>query len=565
MVEDGPIDVLTGDYLAELTMAILLRQQMRDPEAGYASTFLQQMEDVLATCVDRGIRVVANAGGLNPAGLATAIDSLAARLGIDITVAALTGDDLMPRLESLESELTHLDTGASLDEAGLRLVTANAYLGGWGIAAALGAGADVVVTGRVSDASLVAGPAAWHFGWERDDWDRLAGAVVAGHVIECGAQATGGNYSFFAEVPDLTHPGFPIAEVYADGSSVITKHPGTGGTVSVGTVTAQLLYEIGPAAYLNPDVVAWFDTIRLSDAGEDRVRIDGVRGTPPPSTTKVSGAALAGYRNSMTVVLSGLDIDAKSEAVLAALWDRTGGADQYDAVDVRLIRTDHAQPQALEQAMAYLKITVDHRDPERVGRAFSNAVVELALANVPGFTVTSPPGRETPLVRYWPSLVPQGDVVVAVGGVQEVVPATGPFEDAPSPPTDRSRLDGAPEATAPPADSLVVQAPIGRLVGARSGDKGGNANLGVWARSPEAYAWLREFLTVDRLTELLPDTAGLAIDRIVLPNLRAINFVIPGYLDEGVASSTRWDPQAKTLGEYFRAQVVDVPEALLAV
>jgi len=565
MVEGGPIDVLTGDYLAELTMAILLRQQMRDPDAGYASTFLDQMEEVLATCLERGIRVVANAGGLNPAGLATAIGRLGERLGISATVAAVTGDDLMPRLASLESRLTHLDTGASLAEAGLRLVTANAYLGGWGIAAALESGADVVVTGRVSDASLVAGPAAWHFGWDRDDWDRLAGAVVAGHVIECGAQATGGNYSFFAEVPDLIHPGFPIAEVYADGSSIITKHPGTGGMVSVGTVTAQLLYEIGPAGYLNPDVVAWFDTIRLSDAGEDRVRIDGVRGTAPPPTTKVSGASLAGFRNSMTVVLSGLDIDAKADAVLAALWDRTGGSDRFDAVDVRLIRTDHEDSPTLEQAMAYLEITVDDGDPERVGRAFSNAVVELALANIPGFTVTSPPGRERPLVRYWPSLVPQCDAVVSVGGTRHIVAATGPFDEAIARPDGEAAPDSAPAFVAPPPDTPVVRAPIGRLVGARSGDKGGNANLGVWARRPEVYAWLEAFLTIDRLAELLPDTAGLTIDRIALPNLRAVNFVIRGYLGDGVASFTRWDPQAKTLGEYFRARVVEVPETLLAV
>ena len=250
MVEGGPIDVLTGDYLAELTMAILLRQRMRDPDSGYVRTFLSQLEDVLGTCMDRGIRIVTNAGGLNPDGLATAVGELADRLGLSVKVASVAGDDLMPRLGELGGDLTHLDTGETPAQSGVDLVTANAYLGGWGITDALAAGANVVVTGRVSDASLVTGPAAWHFDWNRDDWDSLAGAVVAGHVIECGAQATGGNYSFFAEVPNLLHPGFPIAEVHRDGSSVITKHPGTGGIVSVGTVTAQLLYEIGPAGSL---------------------------------------------------------------------------------------------------------------------------------------------------------------------------------------------------------------------------------------------------------------------------------------------------------------------------
>jgi hypothetical protein len=561
MVEGGPIDVLTGDYLAELTMAILLRQRMRDPSAGYAKTFLTQMETVLGVCVDRGIRVVANAGGLNPTGLADAVAELAARLGLEVRVAAVAGDDLMPKLDSIIGDLAHLDTGALPDGAGLQLVTANAYLGGWGVAAALESGADVVVTGRVSDASLVTGPAAWRFGWSRTDWDRLAGAVVAGHVIECGAQATGGNYSFFEEVEGLKRPGFPIAEVHEDGSSVITKHPGTGGTVSVGTVTAQLLYEIGPAEYLNPDVTARFDSVRVTEVGDDRVLIDGVRGLPPPPTTKVSAAALSGFRNSMTVVLSGLDIDAKVDAVLDGLWELTGGRDQYDAVDVRIVRTDRGDAASIEQAMAFLKITVDDRDPERVGRSFSNAVVELALASIPGFTVTAPPGRETPLVRYWPSTIPQVDTVVRLGADEWIVPPT----------RDRGAAPASPAPIEPPKlehhrwDGATIDAPIGRLVGARSGDKGGHANLGVWARSDRAYAWLEAFLTIDRLRALLPDTAGHVIERFRLPNLRAVNFLIRGYLGEGVASSTQWDPQAKTLGEYFRSRVVPVPEDLLAV
>ena len=559
MIEGGPVDVLTGDYLAELTMAILLRQRMRDPSAGYARTFLEQMEVVLGRCVDRGVKVVAKAGGLNPRGLAAAVEELSVRLGIAVRVASVTGDDLTKELAMGDADLVHLDTGEALDDTDLQLVTANAYLGGWGITEALRRGADVVVTGRVSDASLVTGPAAWHHGWEIDDWDAIAGAVVAGHVIECGAQATGGNYSFFSEVPNLTNPGFPIAEVAADGSSVITKHEGTGGLVSIGTVTAQLLYEIGPAGYLNPDVVAWFDTIRLVDDGVDRVRIEGVRGSPPPATTKVSAVALAGYRNEMTVVLSGLDIDAKAEAVLGSLWSKLGGRERFGGVDVQLIRTDAADPQTIEQAMAYLKITVDDLSAELVGRRFSNAVVELALANVPGFTVTTPPGKERPLIRYWPSSTLQRSAVVEIGGEESLIDALGSYRDGTStrPPTP------ALDAVVPAGPQIEV--PLGRLVGARSGDKGGHANLGVWARTDEVYAWLEVFMTATRLEELLPDTAGRTIERVVLPNLRAINFLIRGFLGEGVASSTRWDPQAKTLGEYLRAKTVLVPEALVAV
>ena len=560
MVEGGPIDVLTGDYLAELTMAILMRQRMKDPDAGYARTFLTQMEEVLADCVERGIKVVANAGGLNPSGLATAVQELAIRLGISITVATVTGDDLMPRAGELNDKLINMATGERLEDRGLSLMTANAYLGGWGIAAALARGADIVVTGRVSDAALVVGPAAWRFGWQRDDWDALAGAVVAGHVIECGAQATGGNYSFFAEVPDLDRPGFPIAEIRRDGSSVITKHPGTGGLVSVGTVTAQLLYEIGPPGYLNPDVVARIDTVELHQDGPDRVVIDGVRGEPPPPTTKVAGTALAGFRNSFTFVLAGLDIEAKAAIAESALWAELGGKERFAAVDVQLLRTDQENPVSNEAAFAHLKVTVMDPDRLKVGRQFSNAAVGLALANYPGFTMTAPPGRESPNVVYWPALVAQPPSFVTVDGETVEVPPTVArhSETVVSP----ERVPGI--AASATVDDDVVMAPIGRVVGARSGDKGGDANLGVWARSDAAYAWLDAFLTTDRLQELLPETVDLTVERYRLPNLRAINFVLVGFLGEGVASSSKLDPQAKSLAEYFRAKLAPIPESLLA-
>jgi hypothetical protein len=321
LLEGGPIDVLTGDYLAELTMLILWRSRSRDPAKGYAGGFLDQMEECLGLAADRGIKVVANAGGLNPAGLADELRALAARLGLTLGVAHVEGDDLLGRLPELQAvgePLTHLDTGVPLAAAGVAPVTANAYLGAWGIVAALEAGADLIVCGRVADASLVVGPAAWHFGWASDDWDRLAGAVVAGHVLECGTQATGGNYAFFEELPDHRPPGFPIAELAADGSAVVTKHPGTGGMVSVGTVTAQLLYEIAGPAYANPDVVARFDTVRISQAGPDRVRLSGTRGEPAPDRLKVAVNYLGGFRNSMRQVLTGLDVEAKAASAAAA-------------------------------------------------------------------------------------------------------------------------------------------------------------------------------------------------------------------------------------------------------
>ena len=414
MVDGGPIDVLTGDWLAELTMMILAKGRMKDPDLGFATTFLTQMEQVLGTCLAEGIVVVSNAGGLNPAGCAEALHALAARLGLSPTIAHVDGDDLMPRLGELAAagvDLRNIDTGESLTDLGVEPLTANAYLGGWGIATALDRGADVVITGRVTDAAVVLGPAASYFGWERTDWDRLAGAVVAGHIIECGAQCTGGNYAFFGEVPGLERPGFPIAEIAHDGSFVVTKHAGTGGLVSESTVTAQLLYEIQGLGYANPDVVVAFDSIEVHDEGDDRVRVSGVVGLPAPETTKVAVNYLGGFRNSMTFVLTGLDVEAKAELAERTLWSLVpGGREAFDSVDVRLRRSDQADPATNEDALAELRITVMDRDKAKVGRAFSNTAIEMVLASYPGLFTTSPPGDASSFGVYWPALVPD-DVV----------------------------------------------------------------------------------------------------------------------------------------------------------
>lgn len=554
MVEDGPIDVLTGDYLAELTMSILWKARAKDPTAGYARTFVTQMEQVMGTCLDRGIRIVSNAGGLNPAGLAERLRASAERLGLAPRIAHVTGDDVLERID-----------------AGPRAVTANAYLGGWGIAEALAEGADIVICPRVTDASLVVGPAAWWHGWLRTDHDRLAGAIVAGHVIECGPQATGGNYPFLGELPrlqrpgrtadfalDTRRPGFPIAEVAADGSSVITKHRGTGGLVSIGTVTAQLLYEIAGPAYANPDAVARFDTITLGRAGADRVRIRGVRGLPPPPTLKVAVNELGGYRNTMTMVLTGLDIEAKAAHAERMLFDTLGGRDRFAEVDVRLIRYDRPDAPTNEQATAHLRVTVKDPDPTKVGRAFSAAVVELALAGYPGFHTTTPPTAETAYGVFRAAWIPATEVehtVLLPDGTAKVIAPpehTAPLPD-PAPAPEPAARDAGP----------TRRGPLGLVCGARSGDKGGDANLGLWARDDPGFRWLRGHLTVDRLRELLPEAAELPIQRYVLENLRAVNFVIAGLLGEGVAASTRPDPQAKGLAEYIRSRHTDIPTTLL--
>ncbi len=561
MVEGGPIDVLTGDWLAELTMLILAKSKASGG-AGYARTFVTQMEQVLGTCLERGIKVVANAGGLDPAGCADAVRTVAERLGLAPKVAWVTGDDVLPRLDELRQaghELAHLDTGAPFGDRSA--ITANAYLGGWGIAEALGLGADVVITGRVTDAAVVVGPAAWHHGWARTDWDALAGAVVAGHVIECGCQTTGGNYSFFTEIADLRNPGFPIAEVAADGSTVITKHHGTAGRVDIGTVTAQLLYEVQGSRYLNPDVTTRFDSITLVDDGQDRVRITGVRGEAPPTTAKVCINVDGGFRNSMTFCLTGLDIEEKAKLVEDVFWpNQKGGRKSFAETATRLVRSDKSDPRTNDEAVAYLTLIAKDPDERKVGRAFANVGIELALASYPGmFGMGGPSGAQSYGV-YWPTLIP-ADLLhheVHVDGRTVVVDAA--VEGA----TDPGRDDAADSVPVDPvASEQTTRMPLGRLIGARSGDKGGNANVGVWARDDETFAWLRAFLTVDRVRSLMTEAASLPIRRVELANIRALNFIIEGLLGEGVASSVRLDAQAKSLGEFLRAKVVDVPTRLL--
>lgn len=562
MVNGGPIDFLTGDYLAELTLLILWKAQQRDSNGGYATTFLRQMEEVLGTCLDKGIKIVTNAGGLNPRALAAKMRELSDALGLQAKIAHIEGDDILGRIPALQAEgeqFRHLDTGRTLSEAGVEPVAANAYLGAWGIVEALNTGADVVVCPRVTDASLVVGPTAWHFGWKHDDWGRIASAVVAGHILECGAQATGGNYSFFQEVPRLDNPGFPLAEMHEDGSFVVTKHEGTGGLVSVGTVTAQLLYEIGSERYLNPDVVARFDTIQLEQEGPDRVLVHPVEGEPAPDTTKVCINYLGGYRNTMTFVLTGLDIEEKAKLAEETLIEKLGGRERFEDVTVRLIRSDDADPASNEQASAFLRVTVKDKDPKKVGRPFSSAVVEMALASYPGFYMTSGPTNEDSYGVYWPALVKAtaiDQVVVAPDGSERHILPVGNVVEA-------AEVEPLAAASVAVPAGPTVRAPLGTIIGARSGDKGGNANVGLWARSDEAYAWLASYLTVERFKELVAEARALEVRRYELPNLRAVNFVVVGLLGEGVASSTRQDAQAKSFGEYVRAKLVDMPEALL--
>jgi hypothetical protein len=397
-VAGEPLDYLTGDYLAELTMLILGKDRLRDPGLGYARTFVRQLEDCLGLALEKGVRIVSNAGGLNPAGLAARIGEVAGALGLAPRIAWLEGDDLAPRA-------TELGFGGAL--------TANAYLGAFGIADALRDGADVVVTGRVTDASLVVGPGIAEFGWGPESYDELAGAVVAGHVIECGAQATGGNFSGFLDLPRDGRPlGFPVAELAADGSSVITKEDGTGGLVSLDTITAQLVYEIQGPTYLGPDVSVDLTSIALADDGPDRVRISGVRGEAPPIRLKVCLNELGGWRNQVELVLVGLDIDAKAAWVRAQLEQRLDPRPTSVEWSTGPAPEDDADTE--EGASCLLRCTVKDPSGDVVGKAFSAAAVELALASYPGFTMTAPPGAGSPYGVYRAGYVDRAEVTESV-------------------------------------------------------------------------------------------------------------------------------------------------------
>lgn len=560
MVEGGPLDVLTGDWLAELTMYIL--HKTRERTGGYARTFLRELEEVLPTCIERDITVVSNAGGLHPEALAAAVGELARRQGLDVHVASVSGDDITPDLAALQAQgekFVNLDTGEVLP-AGAPVVTANAYLRARPIADALAAGAQVVVTGRVTDAALVVGPALHAFGWSDGDLDAIAGAVVAGHVIECGAQCCGGNYAFFEEVPDRAHIGFPLAELQADGSSVITKHPGTGGMVTVGTVTAQLLYEIGGPRYLSPDAVPRFDTIDLAQEGPDRVRIAPVRGEAPPATLKVTANLDAGWRNAMTLALTGAQPAEKARFAAETVWDGVpGGRDGFAET------AEDLSGDLTGGGMAYLRLAVRGDDEQAVGRAFSGAVIETSLSSYPGTFFTSAPSGAQGVARYWPTTVAAAAVTPRVECDGQLVRAT------PLPALDQAAAVGpvAVEDAAPPGGSglptgKTVVVPLWVLVGARSGDKGGDANVGLWADDDAVAEWLQHEFSAALLKELLPEVEPYPISRYPLPNLRAVNFVVHGILGWGVASNLRLDTQAKGLGELLRARSVEVPAALVA-
>jgi hypothetical protein len=567
-IRGGPLDYVTLDFLAEITMVILQRQRERNPKLGYAYDFVEMLTPVLPDIVSRGVKVVANAGGVNTAACRDRIAAVCAAQGVTPALGIVCGDDLLPRLDELLASgvsLAHLDDGRPLAPIRDRIVSANAYLGAWPIAEALAAGAQIVVTGRTTDAALTLGPLVHELGWAWDDFDRLAAGTVAGHVLECGAQATGGNLTDWRAVSPLD-VGYPIAEVARDGTFVVTKHPGTGGRVSRATVTEQLLYEIGdPARYLTPDVSADFCELDVTSVGPERVAVRGARGTPPPDTLKVTVVHRDGWRAAGLALISGPDILAKAERMAEMLWHRLGTdfADRRaELVGYRSCWGNAAPDRPPNEGVFRAAV----RDPDRrkVER-FAHTVLGFALQGPPGLGVFGGRPDVQEAYAYWPALVPRELVrptIEIARGAERVVREL-----------DATPIGGGSRVTAAPRARVAVAAtpsgrrervPLRRIAYARSGDKGDHANVGVAARSPAAFEFLREALTAERVREYFADRCAGPVERFELPGLRAFNFFLRHMLGGGGTLSLRADHQGKTLGQALLAIELEVPEGVVA-
>jgi hypothetical protein len=567
-VEGGPVDYLVMDYLAEITMAILHKQRQRRPELGYATDFLVQLRDVLVTCVEQGITIITNAGGVNPAACAQAVEALAAELGVGdrVRTATVTGDDLLdqlqPLLESGET-LDHMDTGRPLSDVAERVLSMNVYVGAAPVVKALEMGANVVIAGRVTDTGVTLAPMIHEFGWSPDDWDRLASGIVAGHILECGTQCTGGNFTDWAAVPSFADIGYPLAEVTADGAFTITKHPGTGGMVTVHTVAEQLLYEMGGPGYLCPDCVARFDSIQLHQVGPDRVAVSGIRGGPPPEKLKVAVSFADGYRVFGRMMVGGPHALTKARKAAEILWQAAGGPGHYDGANTQYIGWDacHAPLGTEEPGEILLQVAARDQDRAKLEQDFIPFVVGRTLGSVPALTGPADQGRPrvSDVIGHWPALIARDRVnlAVRVGDSQEAVSCAAPGGEAlvyqPAPPEPGDLV----------ATGTVVTVPLERLCLARSGDKGDTANVGVIARSPQIYAWLADFLTPSVLKQHFKDVTKGDVERFEVPNLLAFNFLLHQSLGGGGTLSLNFDAQGKTYAQYLLAMPVDVDQALL--
>lgn len=565
-VRGGPIDYLVMDYLAEVTMAILHKQMAKRPELGYAGDFLTQLRDVLVECVDKDITIISNAGGVNPHGCRLAVEALADELGVadKVRVGVVTGDDIYPDLSDiLEKEpLNNLDTGAPLVDIKDQVMSANAYLGAAPIVQALEMGANIVICGRVTDTGVTLAPMIYEFGWPEDDWDKIAAGIVAGHIIECGLQACGGNFTDWQLVPSHENMGYPILEVEADGTFVVTKHPDTGGLVSEHTIGEQLLYEMGDPAYLSPDCIAHFDSIQTSDAGPDRVRVEGVKGSPPPPTLKVSVSFQNGYRAFGRLLISGPDTLAKARKLEEVFWSSVGGRENFEDARSQLIGWDGTHPSLTvsEPSEVILQLAVRDNDRAKIDNLFAPQVVPKVLGTIPGVTVLADQGRprSSDVVGYWPALMSRDAVHVQVQVGDKTATVAMPMYSG-----DAAIVTDPPLDTTFTASGDTTRVPLAHLALGRSGDKGDTSNVGLIARSPAIYGWLSETITEEFVKERFADIAQGGVERFELPNLLSLNFLIHESLGGGGTMSLLADAQGKSYAQYLLAIEVEVDTALV--
>jgi hypothetical protein len=560
LVHGGALDYLVFDYLAEVTLSILAGARMKDPQAGYATDFVEVLTPLLAEIQRQGIRVISNAGGIHPQACATALQAACDKAGIALKIAVLLGDDLHPRLKQLPN-IRDMFSGAPLPPV---CVSANAYLGAPGIAQALTLGADIVITGRVVDSAVVSAALVHEFKWAWHDYDQLAQAALAGHIIECGAQCTGGNFTDWREVPDYEHIGFPIVEVSADGSFTVAKVDGSGGLISELSVAEQLLYEIGdPRAYLLPDVICDFSQVTLQQQGENRVHLRGAKGLPPTDQYKVSATYPDGFRCTASCLIAGIDAVAKAERVSQAIIHKTSqlfsqrGWAPYTDVNIELLGSEatygaHARRHDCREVV--MKLAVRHPSKQALV-LFAREIAQAATGMAPGLTGIVG-GRPTvyPLIRLFSFLVDKTlcEPLIEFEGKRH--PCTLPAATVlatPATPLDPPTAQGC-------ADASV---PLVKLAVARSGDKGNHSNIGVIARQPEYLPWIAETLTpqvvVDWMSHVLDPVYG-RVERWYLPGSHSLNFLLENALGGGGIASLRIDPQGKA----FAQQLLEIPIAV---
>jgi hypothetical protein len=567
----GPLDYITMDFLAEITMSILKKQQLRNPELGYAKDFLTQLEDCLPLIVEKNVRVINNAGGINPMGLGRQIRAMARRLDLPLKVGVVYGDDISGRLYELTAageKFTNMETGEDFTEVRRRITSANVYLGAEPVVAALDAGCHIIVTGRVTDTGLTLAPMIHEFGWAMDDWDKMAAGIVAGHIIECGAQASGGNITDWQEVPHFHNMGYPIIEMERSGVFHVTKHKRTGGKVSEKSVKEQLVYEMGdPRQYISPDGVAFFDTIDVAEVGPDKVRVSGVRGGPAPEMFKVSMAYDDGWKAEGEVLISGPDVQAKAACVAEIFWEKLGH--DFEQTSTSLVGMSSIWPDHLTGCQPneiFLRFGVRDHDARKV-HDFSKALPALILAGPSGMAVsTKGRPRSQQVVAYWPALMRRDGVSAKVLTLN-----TDCSEDFKEIHFNVRGEVGEPVCSDEPrrkpasvkAGGPLKEVPLRRLCYARSGDKGDMCNIGVLARSPRVYAWIRQHLTAARVQRFFKGKVLGKVTRYELDNLEGLNFLLDGALGGGGTTSLLVDPQGKTMSQALLEMKVKVPASLL--